>query len=188
MTRNITLLFIIILATGLSACSSEATLEAQPIPTRDSAYPPPAATSAVSNALDMESYPAPTQASGQTAATGTPLAIPEPEDQTGVVVGKLLTQGENGEPYLATLYLARTVDADQEGFPPLIAFSEETDPRAVQDSSGQFVFSEVPPGTYALIIWTPVTSNVIEETDSDEYLLFEVKAGEVTDLGIIPIG
>lgn len=188
MIRKLILLFIMILAASLSACSTEATLEAQPIPTHDSSYPPPAATSEVSNALDPESYPAPTAAAAQPAATGTPLVIPDPGEDTGVVTGKLLTADENGEPYLATLYLARTVDADEEGFPPLIAFSEETDPRAVQDSTGQFVVAEVPPGTYALVIWTPVTSIVIEETDSEEYLLFEVKAGEVTDLGIIPLG
>jgi hypothetical protein len=186
--RKIFLLFTMILAASLSACGTEATLEAQPIPTHDSSYPPPAATREVSNALDMESYPAPATAVAQPAATGRPVEIPKPGEDAGVVTGKLLTPDENGEPYLATIYLARTVEADQEGFPPLIAFSEETDPKAVQDSSGQFVVAEVPPGTYALIIWTPVTSIVIEETEGEDYLLFEVKAGEVTDLGIIPIG
>jgi hypothetical protein len=68
----------------------------------------------------------------------------------------------------------------------MIAVSPDSDPRATQDpATGAFVFKDVPPGKYALAIWTPVGDTIIQKPGSDEYLLVEVKAGEITDLGTV---
>jgi hypothetical protein len=133
-----------------------------------------------------EGYPAP--------ATSRPaeelpasLEIPEPAADRGVVTGQLLTPGPGGSPYIGSLYLASTIASDQEGFPPIVAFSDQVDPLAIQDQSGRFLFSDIAPGNYALVIWNPVASTVIEEPGTNDYMVFEVKAGEVTDLGVIGI-
>jgi hypothetical protein len=69
----------------------------------------------------------------------------------------------------------------------MIGFSEDDNPIADQDKLGNFLFVDIPPGIYALAIWSPITSTIIQEPDSPDYMLVEVKAGETTDLGIISI-
>jgi hypothetical protein len=133
-----------------------------------------------------EGYPAP-EASSPPEELPESLEIPEPAADSGVVTGQLLTPGPGGSPYIGSLYRASTISSDQEGFPPIVAFSDQTDPLGLQDQTGRFLFSDVAPGTYALVIWTPVASTVIEEPGTNEYMLFEVEAGEVTDLGVIGI-
>ena len=81
------------------------------------------------------------------------IEIPEPQLPNGVVIGKLIDQ--NGDPYLGNIYLARTIKANQEGFPPMLVFSQETSILAIESIEGQFVFDDVPPGDYGLINWTP---------------------------------
>lgn len=115
------------------------------------------------------------------------LTIPTPEIDKGIIQGQLLTTDPEGEPYYATLYLARTIQSEQEGYPPIVTFSEEDDPSSVQDKEGHFLFTSIPPGIYALAIWSPVSNIIIEDPDTQEYMLFEVKAGEITDLGVIII-
>lgn len=115
------------------------------------------------------------------------LEIPAPSPDTGVVVGQLLTPGPGGQPYYATLYLAHTIEASEEGYPPIISFSEVENPVAQQDKSGKFLFVDISPGEYALAIWSPISSTIIQDPDTGDYLVFEVKAGDVTDLGVISI-
>jgi hypothetical protein len=154
----------------------------------DTIYPAPGTVASSDNRLN-EQYPAPAASPlAQGTVMHSPLSIPKPKDDAGVVVGKLITSDDaNNLPYLSTIYLARTVNPKQQGYPPLVAFSEETDPKAIQDDSGQFLFTDVPPGAYALIIWTPISSNVVQNPETKENLIFEVKAGELTDLGVVPI-
>jgi hypothetical protein len=115
------------------------------------------------------------------------LSVPNPDSNTGIIVGQLLTPGPGGEPYIASLYLARTIDTDKAGYPPIIAFSDTEDPLANQDKTGRFFFESIEPGTYALAIWTPIASTIIQDPETGLYMLVEVRAGEVIDLGIIGI-
>lgn len=116
------------------------------------------------------------------------LEIPEPPSDKGVITGQLLTPGPGGQPYYATLYLAHTIESSEDGgYPPIISFSEDENPIAQQDKSGRFLFVDIPPGEYALAIWSPISSTIIQDPDTGDYLVFTVKAGEITDLGVISI-
>jgi hypothetical protein len=115
------------------------------------------------------------------------LVIPTPEAGTGIVVGQLLTPGPGGQPFYNQLYLARTLQADQEGYPLVTTFSEDEDPVASQDKTGTFLFVNIKPGVYALAIWAPVASTIYQDPETQDYMLFEVREGETTDLGIIGI-
>jgi len=117
------------------------------------------------------------------------FVIPTPTSETGVVIGQLLTAGSHGQPYLATLYLATFVyPIGNSDAPPLISFSEKTSIRGVQDpKTGYFYFSDVPPGKYSIIIWTPVMSMPLRDPKTGSEISFEVKAGKVTNLGLIII-
>lgn len=143
-------------------------VEVTEIYTPDPGYPPPLVTPFFANLPES-------------------LEIPEPSPDLGVIVGQLLTPGPGGEPYYATLYLAQTIEASEAGYPPIISFSENQDPVAQQDKSGRFLFVNIPPGEYALAIWSPISSTVIQDPETGDYLVFEVKAGEITDLGVISI-
>jgi hypothetical protein len=184
---NRLLLLTLIAGLLVSACSS-----ATPAPTIPAEIPPP----------DAEGYPfGPTSTPFDYTKDGYPepestpfflelaeeLEIPAPGEDTGILTGQLLTPGPGGEPYYGTVYLARTITTDQEGMPPIVAFSEGVDPVAEQDRSGRFILKDIQPGIYALVIWTPVASTVIADQGTGEYRTFEVKAGEVTDVGIIGI-
>lgn len=132
-----------------------------------------------------EAYPEPLSGPTATFTPALPVVIPTPEVDLGVVTGKLLSSDPGNPPYLATLYLGNTIKPDKEGFPPMVTLSEDTDPKAIQDESGTFVFSAIKPGFYAILVWDPTVSKVIMDEKDENYFVFEVKAGEVTDLGVI---
>ena len=141
----------------------------------------------------ISEYPGPLSGAGATGVVTTPtyyvtqLVVPTPSSGKGVVTGQLLVDGEGGTPYLATLYLASTVPASTPDYPPLIAFSEKTDQLAIQDvDNGRFLFTDVAPGQYAIIVWTPYGGNPLVD-ESGNSIIFPVNADEVKDLGVIPI-
>jgi hypothetical protein len=135
--------------------------------------------------LVYEAYPEPISGPTATFTPALPVVIPTPGDDLGVVTGMLLSSDTGNPPYLATLYLGNTINPDKEGFPPMVTLSEATDPKAVQDESGTFVFSAIKPGFYAILVWDPTVSKVIMDEKDENYFVFEVKAGELTDLGVI---
>jgi len=190
-----TILFLLIILTLIATgCQGETTPQPPPLPSHTAAegypgvegypYPGPVASTPVSNTFD-ESYPAP-EFTPMTIQLPESLVIPEPGKDTGIVIGQMVS-GPDNQPFLGALYLARTIKADKEGLPPIVAFSDSTDPLAVQDQTGRFLFIDISPGVYALMIWNPVTSTVIQDEKTKEYRLIEVKAGEMTDLGTITL-
>jgi hypothetical protein len=154
----------------------------------DIPYPDPNATPFVPPPTIEYTYPGPIQTEVSTEIElPEKLDIPEPGKDTGIVIGQLLTPGPGGDPYIGVLYLASTLAPSDPKYPPMVAFSEATDPKAVQDRNGNFLFVDVPPGKYAMLIWTPVTNTVIENLETGEYLYFDVNAGEVLDLEIVSV-
>jgi hypothetical protein len=156
-----------------------------------SAYPNPEIQSTVP-IVDFV-YPGPLGGNGSPEVVSTPvyyvtqLVVPTPSSGKAVITGQLLVGGEGGQPYMTTLYLASTLPPSTPGYPPLVAYSEESDPIAIQEvGTGRFLFVDVPPGQYALIVWTPIGGNPLVDS-SGGTLLFTVNPDEVKDLGIIPI-
>ncbi len=156
-----------------------------------SAYPNPVEEPTVP--VVTFSYPGPLGGSGIPEAVSTPeyyvtqLVVPTPVDGKAVVTGVLLVEGEAGKPYMATLYLASTIPPSTPDYPPLIAFSEQSDQLGIQDvDTGRFLFTDVAPGQYAIIIWTPFGGTPLVD-ESGNSILITVNSGEVKDLGIIPI-
>lgn len=117
------------------------------------------------------------------------IVIPSPEGNLAVVHGTLLTLGDN-LPYLApSLYLGQILKPDDEPESTLIlsAISIEEDPIAVQAVDGKFVFIQIPPGEYGLFIWTPMSLFLIEDVETGQPILVDVKPGEILDLGTIHV-
>lgn len=110
------------------------------------------------------------------------LQIPEPEADSAVIVGILL---EKGEPiFNATIYLAEVLQDSDTGEFQVASYSRERSPRAAVDQNGQFLFTDVKPGKYSLILDN--FSNYFslnEPAAADQPLIFSAEAGQTIDLG-----
>ncbi len=111
--------------------------------------------------------------------TATP-APPTPVPTTGQVMGVLVEDA--GQPAAGQTLRLPTVD---ESGGDLTFNFEDDSPMTETDSSGAFLFEEVPPGQYSLAAFLPFPT--ILEADTGATIVFEVVAGEVVDLGTIPI-
>jgi len=60
-------------------------------------------------------------------------------------------------------------------------------PNTSTDKHGYFAFLGVEPGTYAMVIWTPVNSWVVSDPETELDILVTVEAGAITDLGEVTI-
>jgi len=110
--------------------------------------------------------------------------VPSPSHDYGVVTGILLQPGDQEDPYLAEIFLGRAIEAQQPGYEPIVGFSREMDPKAVQDQeTGEFYFSDILPGKYALIIWNPISSYIFKDENSGGFLFLDVQAGSTLNLG-----
>lgn len=108
--------------------------------------------------------------------------VPEPKPDLGVITGKVIERGTK-EVYLApTLILGELTFADNPDAPPLVGFSEKTDPKGIQDQSGKFIFQDIKPGKYSIVVWTPMSQTLVSDADGNT-LFVTVEAGKVTDLG-----
>ena len=201
---RVALLLILLLAMA-SGCQPSAT---PPIaPTEGSANLSPAppdptqeveASSTPSDAEDtaLESPLATSTGDGQSGGEDTllsPLAtstsaaqvpeVPAPSsDEVGVVTGHLL----GGDPPLPVewgiLYLGSVTTAE-DGSPIMVSTDKAAAPSTVVQAAGQFAFTDVPPGPYALVLDLIASTIILRDPIDGQDLLFEVRGGEITDLG-----
>ena len=180
------LLTVLLLALSVACSSSNIQTTETPAMQEDTAYP-------VATTMSFEAdqaYPVAEMPSPEPELdTISEFVVPAPGAATGVVIGQLLTPDLDGQPYLTNLFLGDTIYGDgQKETPPIISFSETESLEGIQNKqTGEFVFSDVPPGEYALIIWTPVFSMVVLDQDTQQEIIFEVQSGETIDLGAISI-
>ena len=118
------------------------------------------------------------------------LEIPEPNTQTGIVIGRLLLNATD-EPYLAPgIYLGKEIsneDTINDSVPSVISISPSSDPLAIQAQDGSFMFTEIEPGEYRLFLWSPMSLVLVKDVMTSEEIVIFVTAGEITDLGDIVI-
>ncbi len=107
--------------------------------------------------------------------------LPTPASSDVAVVGGVLVR--DGYPGDTKLQLARVIRSE-DGTPLIASAGDKTSPTTVTDEYGQFVFTDVPPDTYGLVLVTPLGS-VLFRDDTGANLLFDVEAGEVLDIGEI---
>jgi hypothetical protein len=116
------------------------------------------------------------------------LTIPEPNADFAIVTGKVLSISEGDKPFLnANLYLGAYISPDEggENAPQLVGISPGIDPMAQQAQDGTFVFVDVPPGSYGLFIYTPMSAFLMTDAKTGEYINVKVEAGQLIDLGTI---
>jgi len=107
----------------------------------------------------------------------------EPAEGAAIVRGRI--EIVQAGVLLGELYLAKAVPTTNPEV-ELLELDEDNSPRAQLDrSTGQFIFVDVEPGKYGLIVWEPMSSGPVPDPETGETLFFEVSAGEVKDLGTL---
>ncbi len=103
----------------------------------------------------------------------------------GGVKGRVISRA-TGQPLSGFgLYLGDQLPI-QPGDQHAITFQEKSSPHVEVDAQGNFALVDVKPKTYALILWTPLKSQVIADPKQPtKELSVVIKAGEITDLGDI---
>jgi hypothetical protein len=178
-------------ATPPSPTTNESpTTSEEQTPAQDEAYPGAAsADSAYPGAASDETasgYPAGSDEQPQEFLSEPPnpeVDIPAPQGGSGAI-GGVLVQEVVGEGFLPfnpfELILAEMV-LNNEGQPALVSYDEQS-LRAETFPTGIFVFTNVPPGTYALIVNTAVSQFSLG-MEGGEDLLITVEPGQAIDLG-----
>jgi len=106
------------------------------------------------------------------------------EPGLGTVKGIFL-DSNTMNPYQASLFLSKNLTADHPDYPPLISFSYQTNPRAAQDNYGNFIFSNVEPGEYVLVIYKPSGQNYFPNSETNLPEKIVVFPDEIIDMGKI---
>lgn len=121
-----------------------------------------------------------------------PLPTPSPEvmpgPDTGIVRGTLQQAGSALPLEERMVYLASIIHGDGQPEFEVAKMNPANDPRAALDADGSFVFTDVQPGKYALSTITPRGESILLlSLDTGKDIIIEVKAGEFTDLGEVPV-
>ena len=122
-------------------------------------------------------------------ATPTVLVQPTLNPGLGGITGKLVSGSVTGRAYIGgDLYLGRLIPGSDPKGQPTVALSNDVDPKTdVHNPDGQFNFTDIKPGNYALVIWNPTNSFVVEFPNGGGMIQVKVEPDKVTDLGTIVI-
>lgn len=140
--------------------------------------------------VPIPSSPAPTH-TGSDASAGAILSTPAltsftPQPGTAVVVGTAVWQGADDQAATGIdLYLA---DVSQlvEGGASIAKLDPGSAPKAVVYETGAFIFTDIPPGRYALAASiSPANSTLISDPETSRELVISVEAGDIVDLGTV---
>jgi len=86
---------------------------------------------------------------------------------------------------LGELFLAKAVPTDKPEV-SLLELDEKTAPRAtINRATGEFVFVDIEPGKYGLIVWEPMSSAPVNDPKTGQTLYIELVADEATDIGTL---
>lgn len=122
------------------------------------------------------------------ASSPVPPVVPSPTlvPGTGQVVGTLQVKSQgNPEPVKDTnLYLAATVK-DAAGKEVYAGFDRVNSARAITDNQGHFVFQNVAPGNYGLVLDLVSTAFLLLKPDSSQAILINVVPEQQVDLGTL---
>jgi hypothetical protein len=185
--------WMIVVALLLASCTNgdtnptDSTTQTPTSPSANSSgYPAQGQPTPIVPIVADSSYPAPNVSQPQATLAPTPLTLRPPASGKANVHG-ILTSGTDKKPDVADLLLAKAVAADKPGFAPMLSFSDESSPRAVQDQTGAFIFFDVAPGQYGLVISSAIGGAVITDpsTNPPSPLIITVAAGDEKDLGTL---
>ncbi len=115
---------------------------------------------------------------------GSPTPLIKTTADTGALTGVLLLKTEDGFRPVADVKIALGKPlSDDEGTERVVAYEPSTAPVAYTDAAGRFVFEDLESGRYGLILDVVLSSFLLYKDGTLDAILFDITAGEVTDLG-----
>lgn len=189
-----TFLFFLLFTLAITGCSTPPkTQEAN-----QSAYPPAASdpSSGTSAQTDANGYPSPAQERPTQYAAAyptteptphpmklTPVVVPTPDANTGVITGIVFNKDTKGAPLQFSTVKVGIKLFLTPGPGYTYGIAENASPEGLSDANGKFAISNVKPGTYLLFIWSPQAASVIIDPKTGKELEINVEAGKVIDVG-----
>ena len=160
----------------------------QPTTAPETSYPAgdPAYPSAVQPTLNP-AYPAGAPLSGSPEPPNPPVELPAATAGNGTIGGVLIRKYEDNTfvPVNPHKLILATQVKDDDGN-PLLWRHDEDSPVAQQFETGVFIFPDIPPGTYGLIVNLAVEEMPVKGADGQD-IVIELKEGQALDLGQIII-
>jgi len=114
----------------------------------------------------------------------TPTTLPPPAESKGAITGRLINAATGQDVVGLSVYLGEVADMGSEG-DRVVTMREKASPHMLSSIGGYFGFTDIEPGTYALILWTPLNSVVVPDPATGKEFLVTVEAGVITELGDI---
>jgi hypothetical protein len=197
MFRQIVLIVSVLLVALLAACSqpapepTQAPAAAEPTaaPASPDSYPAPTERPAgypaplPNNPYPGPGYPAPDD---DLEVSMDPIVVPAPvSNSVGVVTGSVLrgVPGGTTSPLaFGVLYLGEVI-RDEGGAEAMVALDKTVAPRSLFNGLGQFLFTDVPPGRYGLMLDLFQGTVLLNDPDDNGQLIIEVVGGDTIDLG-----
>lgn len=115
------------------------------------------------------------------------VEVVQPAADKAVITGSLIQKGTDGNPDIAyeglRVYLGILLVAD-DGKSTLARVDPMNAPQAITDINGRFVFQNIEPTDYILVLQVP-PNNLMKLNDpaTGKDMLIEAKPGEITDIG-----
>lgn len=130
--------------------------------------------------------PLPTvQSASDTPAVQPGVALPSPGPGFAVVWGMIVEAETQRAPLESVVYLGEVVRLDNGT--PVVRLERKSAPFATPSAEGWFIFGDVQPGEYGLVVYTPDFSFLVDNPRDAESLIFTVHSEEVLDLGTIEV-
>ena len=124
---------------------------------------------------------------GEDTNTTSLVEVVPPAADKAVITGTLVQKGSDGNPDFPyeglRVYLGILLVAD-DGKSTLARVDPMKAPQAITDAEGRFVFQDIEPTEYILVLQVP-PNNLMKLNDpvTGKDMLIEAKAGEITDIG-----
>jgi len=186
----------------MSACNRSAPPTATPVPPTAVPTMAPTATEAQPTptiemaAIEVSPASETSQTESPLAAPESPLAPPSPlmppslaptpvtTADTGGLTGQIIVTRPTGDVAVAGLVigLAEVILGD-DGLPKASGYEASAAPKATTDDYGRFVFNNLKPGRYTLILDAVVTQYQLDNAETGDTILIEVTPNTVLDLG-----
>lgn len=105
---------------------------------------------------------------------------------TGTVKGVILIDQKGKYIPLknADLYLAKILMSPN-GIAGVAALDASSDPRTSTDDQGAFLFQNIPPGKYGIVLYLVVQTYLLDQTDKHASMIITVDASKTTHLGTL---
>jgi hypothetical protein len=127
-------------------------------------------------------YPGPAE---NGATHGTPISdVPAPSANLATVTGYLMVDPGAPKPVEHVILYLGEIIPETGGTPFVAGFERTTSPRTLTDANGRFVFTDVEPGPYTLILDKIAESYMLGDPDNPGGdFIFDAQPGQILDLG-----